>query len=114
MVGRTTFMIAHRLSTVRRADQILVMEGGRLVQRGTHEELIAQRGLYRQLHELQNRHRQRTEEFLADAAAVPGALEPAAVGAAAMPRDRARAGTYRLTRPDARGPERWPRKPNSR
>ena len=53
MVGRTTFVIAHRLSTVRRADLILVMERGRIVQRGTHAELLAQGGLYREIYELQ-------------------------------------------------------------
>src|SRR5207253_2517868 len=51
--GRTTFMIAHRLSTVRRADLILVVEQGRLVEQGRHEELLARDGLYRQLHVVQ-------------------------------------------------------------
>ena len=51
--GRTVFVIAHRLSTVRHADMILVMEHGRIVQRGTHDELIAAGGLYRKLHRLQ-------------------------------------------------------------
>jgi ABC-type multidrug transport system fused ATPase/permease subunit len=55
MVGRTTFLIAHRLSTIRRADQILVMDQGRLVDQGTHQELLAHGGLYRQLFEMQNR-----------------------------------------------------------
>jgi ATP-binding cassette subfamily B protein/subfamily B ATP-binding cassette protein MsbA len=55
MIGRTSFMIAHRLSTVHRADLILVMDQGRIVQRGTHDELVAADGLYRQLHEIQNR-----------------------------------------------------------
>jgi ATP-binding cassette subfamily B protein len=75
MAGRTTFMIAHRLSTVRRADQVLVMDKGRLVQRGTHDELLHRPGLYRQLWDLQNRHQRRTEELRADAAAIPGALD---------------------------------------
>jgi ATP-binding cassette subfamily B protein len=53
MVGRTTFMVAHRLSTLRHADQILVMDHGRLVERGTHDELVALGGLYKQLHDMQ-------------------------------------------------------------
>ena len=53
MEGRTTFVIAHRLATVRRADLILVMADGRIVQRGRHEELLAQDGLYREIHDLQ-------------------------------------------------------------
>jgi ABC-type multidrug transport system fused ATPase/permease subunit len=51
--GRTTFVIAHRLSTVESADQILVLEGGEIVERGTHDELIAHAGRYRQLYEKQ-------------------------------------------------------------
>ncbi len=53
--GRTTFVIAHRLSTIRSADQILVLEGGEIVERGTHGELLALRGRYRQLHDKQYR-----------------------------------------------------------
>jgi len=51
--GRTTFVIAHRLSTIRSADQILVLEGGQIVERGTHEELLAANGRYRQLYDKQ-------------------------------------------------------------
>ncbi len=51
--GRTVFVIAHRLSTVRHADQILVMENGRIVQTGRHDDLLAQGGLYRHLYRLQ-------------------------------------------------------------
>jgi ATP-binding cassette, subfamily B, bacterial len=53
MEGRTTFLIAHRLSTVRDADQILVLDGGKLVERGTHAQLLELRGLYHQLHTTQ-------------------------------------------------------------
>jgi ATP-binding cassette subfamily B protein len=54
MLGRTTFIIAHRLSTVRYADQILVIEKGRIVERGTHSDLIGKAGLYAQLYQLQH------------------------------------------------------------
>ncbi len=53
--GRTTFVIAHRLSTIRSADQILVIEEGEIVERGTHEELLAAGGRYRQLYDKQYR-----------------------------------------------------------
>jgi subfamily B ATP-binding cassette protein MsbA len=53
MAGRTTLVIAHRLSTVRRADQLAVIDGGRIVERGSHGDLLASGGLYRRLHDLQ-------------------------------------------------------------
>jgi ABC-type multidrug transport system fused ATPase/permease subunit len=52
--GRTTLVIAHRLATVRQADRILVLDRGRLVEAGTHAELMARRGLYYELHRLQS------------------------------------------------------------
>jgi ABC-type multidrug transport system fused ATPase/permease subunit len=55
MQGRTTFVIAHRLSTVRQADLILVLQDGEIVERGTHQELMARRGIYRDIYELQLR-----------------------------------------------------------
>ena len=53
MEGRTTFVIAQRLSTVRRADLIIVLDQGRIVERGTHEQLLDKAGLYHQIYELQ-------------------------------------------------------------
>jgi ATP-binding cassette subfamily B multidrug efflux pump len=52
--GRTAVIVAHRLSTIRSVDRILVMHGGELVQEGSHDELISQDGLYRQLYEMQS------------------------------------------------------------
>lgn len=54
MEGRTSFVIAHRLSTIEKADQILVVKGGRIAERGSHEELLAQGGLYSTLTRIQN------------------------------------------------------------
>jgi ATP-binding cassette subfamily B protein len=65
MRGRTTFVIAHRLSTIRRADLILVLHQGAIVEQGTHQELMAQRRLYRDIYELQLRPQ---EEIMRDAA----------------------------------------------
>jgi ATP-binding cassette subfamily B protein len=62
MRGRTTFVIAHRLSTVKRADEVLVLEKGEIVERGTHAELIARQGPYRRIYDVQMRDQ---EEFIA-------------------------------------------------
>ena len=51
--GRTTFVIAHRLSTVRNADLVVVMDRGEIVESGTHLELLARDGYYRRMHDLQ-------------------------------------------------------------
>ena len=53
MKGRTSFIVAHRLSTIKNANQILVMKAGNIIERGTHEELLAQGGFYKQLYESQ-------------------------------------------------------------
>ena len=53
MTGRTTMVIAHRLSTVRDADRVLVMDGGKIAQSGTHDSLMAQEGIYKKLVERQ-------------------------------------------------------------
>ena len=50
MAGRTTFVIAHRLSTVKNSDCIIVLEQGRVIERGNHDELISQKGRYYQLY----------------------------------------------------------------
>lgn len=54
LIGRTSIVIAHRLSTIIQADQILVLDGGQIAERGTHEELVANKGLYFELFERQN------------------------------------------------------------
>ena len=55
MEGRTTFVIAHRLSTVHRADSIIVMQNGQIAEQGTHQELLGMNGLYREIYDLQLR-----------------------------------------------------------
>jgi len=85
--GRTTFVIAHRLSTIRSADQILVLEGGEIVERGTHDELLALDGRYRQLYDKQyhfelNRFINPGEDFTPEPPRtdLPAARPPARVG----------------------------------
>ena len=51
LAGRTSFVVAHRLSTIRSADQVLVLDQGRIVERGTHHQLLAQGRVYAQLYE---------------------------------------------------------------
>jgi hypothetical protein len=70
MQGRTTFVIAQRLSTIRRADLILVLEKGEIAARGKHEELLEESGLYAELYEMQLK---LEREAAADAAAPVGA-----------------------------------------
>jgi ABC-type multidrug transport system fused ATPase/permease subunit len=65
MEGKTSIVIAHRLSTIRSADQIFVVDGGAIVERGSHGELVRKRGLYAELHDLQ---------FRDDAPAAPSTL----------------------------------------
>ena len=56
MEGRTSFIVAHRLSTIQEADKILVMRDGRIVEQGKHEELLEKRGFYAQLYHSQFAH----------------------------------------------------------
>ncbi len=69
MQGRTTFIIAHRIQSVMEADLILVLDGGRIVQRGTHEQLIVQPGIYQRIHDMQTRIADALEEEIASASA---------------------------------------------
>ena len=73
MRNRTTFIIAHRIQSVMEADQILVLDHGRIVQHGTHAELLRERGVYRQIYDIQTRIEAELERDLAQ-------MEPAAAG----------------------------------
>jgi subfamily B ATP-binding cassette protein MsbA len=83
--GRTTFVIAHRLSTIRSADQILVLEAGEIIERGSHEELLAAAGRYRQLYDKQYKFERDQfinpgEDFTPDLPAVETQQRPVASG----------------------------------
>jgi ATP-binding cassette subfamily B protein len=73
MKNRTTFVIAHRLSTVREADLIVVLKDGQIAEQGTHDELLAANGIYQNIYELQL---QPQEELLLDAAIAPDSGTP--------------------------------------
>src|SRR5437763_4257519 len=66
MTGRTGLVIAHRLATVHRAEQVLVVEGGRIVERGSHSRLVRRHGLYRELHEARFGQEQRAQPIVVD------------------------------------------------
>jgi ABC-type multidrug transport system fused ATPase/permease subunit len=82
MRGRTTFVIAQRLRTIMRADQILVLDGGQIVQRGRHDELIEQPGLYRTIYDLELKDQ---EEALGTVRAATAATNGGSAEAAAPP-----------------------------
>ena len=93
-------MIAHRLSTVRDADLILVVNHGELVEQGTHDELLAHDGLYAQLHDAQTRGKKRLEPVRAEMLSrVSAALEE--------PDDRLRERLRRALEDDEIGPSDW-------
>jgi ATP-binding cassette subfamily B protein len=67
MKNRTTFIIAHRIQSIMTADQILVFDKGKIVQCGTHEELVLQEGVYRQIYDIQTRVEVELEKEIANA-----------------------------------------------
>jgi ABC-type multidrug transport system ATPase subunit len=66
MENRTTFIIAHRIQSVMNADLILVLDKGQIVQKGTHKELLAQEGMYRQIYNIQTRIESELEQEIAE------------------------------------------------
>ena len=82
MEGRTSFMIAHRLSTVRDADLIVVLDEGEVVEQGTHDELLEQDGLFKQLHTAQNVQRRRRRGAGANGNGKPATTEASEEGRA--------------------------------
>jgi ATP-binding cassette subfamily B protein len=72
--GRTAMVIAHRLSTIRNVDEILVMHKGQVRERGAHEELLARRGLYWRLYQLQYKDQEVSAAAPGDASSAPAAI----------------------------------------
>lgn len=93
MESRTSFMIAHRLSTIRDADLILVVQDGRIVEQGSHDELVQTNGVYRELHEAQTRQRRRRRPAPASWAPI-GAGQGQANGHGASPPSEVEAGDF--------------------
>jgi ATP-binding cassette subfamily B protein len=84
MQGRTTFVIAHRLSTVRRADLILVLENGRIAARGTHDDLLQTSALYNQIYQKQLK-AESTVAFAASAGGLPASAGGLPASAGGLP-----------------------------
>jgi len=84
MEGRTTIVIAHRLSTIRRADRVLVMHEGRVAQNGSHDELFAQEGPYREMWTAQALQRVRLGAARAAISRINEAADPTAADLAQL------------------------------
>ena len=86
LAGRTSLVVAHRLSTIRAADQVLVIDGGEVVERGRHDELLARRGAYYRLYQQQFAPAEESDTASsASTASGPSAAEAAPEGAASTP-----------------------------
>jgi ATP-binding cassette subfamily B protein len=92
MAGRTTFVVAHRLSTLRRADRVIVLDRGRIVEAGSHDDLMRRGGLYRELVQIQ----------IADAAPAPGGESAVRCTAAKAPHGATTNGAGFVVRPSGR------------